>query len=44
MDELEALMEHHIEQAEFGVTMCMRAMSAQFDRIVATAIETAEQC
>jgi hypothetical protein len=44
MDELEALMEHHIEQAEYGVSMCTRAMSRQFDGITQNARETAAQC
>lgn len=44
MDELEELMEHHIQMAIFGVTMCTRAVTAQFLTLAEDALEGATRC
>lgn len=44
MEELRELMDHHTEQAIFGVTMCTQAYTAMFNRIAAEALENIQNC
>lgn len=44
MPELLELMDHHTEQARFGVTMCTRVYTMMFNGIAEEALEGIKRC
>jgi hypothetical protein len=44
MDELLELMDHHTEQARFGITMCTRIYTMMFNGVAAEALENIGSC